>query len=107
MDAGKLDRKISIYAISYTKDDWNHDQKMYSNLGEFWAKRVDLRPSEEIEANQKVAITRTEWWIRYQEGLSRGMNVRHDGEVFEIIGIQIKGRKEWLILTTEMREDGI
>lgn len=104
MDAGKLDRKIQILQISKTKDAWNFDVKTQSVFADAWAKRVDVRPSEEVEESQIVAITRTEWWVRYLSGVTREMVVKYEGQEWAIVGIQEKGRREWLILTTEMRE---
>lgn len=107
MQAGELDRKVSIIEMTTSKDAWNYDVQTESVLAEIWAKRKDLRPSEELEANQIVAITRTEWWIRYRSGINRKMLIKSGSEYFEIVGIQEFGRKEFLILTTEFREDGV
>lgn len=93
--------------ISTTKDSWNYDVKTESVFAEVWARRKDLRPSEELEENQIVSITRTEWWIRYRSGINRKMTIRYGSDYFEITGIQEFGRKEFLILTTEYREDGV
>lgn len=104
MHAGKLDHQISIVELTTAKDEWNYDVQTESEFASAWAMRIDKRPSEEVEAMAVEAITRTEWWIRYVDGVTRKMEVHFDGDVYEIKGIQTMGRKTWLVLTTEMRE---
>jgi SPP1 family predicted phage head-tail adaptor len=103
-NAGELDTKIVIKEMTLAKDDWNTDVKTLSDFATVWAKRIDLRPSEEVEASSLEAITRTEWYIRFLSGVTRTMEIHYDGAVWDIIGIQEKGRNDYLILTTEMRE---
>jgi len=103
-DIGEFDRKCVLKTFTTSKNSWNHDVKTETDFATVWAKRVDKRPSEEFEASQIQSITRTEWTIRYISGVKRTMYLTHDGETFEIVGIHVLVRCEFLTLVTEFRE---
>lgn len=105
LHAGKLDRQILLRYNTTVKDSWNHDVKTAKTHDTVWAQRIDKRPSEEVENMGLTAITRTEWTIRYVAAVERTWWVEHNSQRFDIVGIRELGRKEYMVLVTEFREE--
>lgn len=101
---GKLDHRIEIEEYSETFGDFNEPILGYSTYATVWAERMEtkLASGKEDEENNKLTGKRVQdWKIRYQSGINIKMRVKYDNRYYNILGIDILGRKESIILHTE------
>lgn len=103
MNAGMMDRRITVQTYSTSNNDWNHPVKTWSDLTSVWASKTDKRETEVNELNQTVAITRSIFTIRHLANLSTTARIVYDGDNYEILGIKELGRREGMQITTERR----
>ena len=108
MDIGRLDREIEIQqaSLSNPDDGWRDQSETWSTALTVWATRKDKTTSETGEVRQNVALTVTEWTIRFTENVSVQNRVKYGTEIFYITGIRELGRREGLVLVTERRDNG-
>ena len=104
MNAGIMDRRITVQTYTTATDDWNHPVKTWADFATVWASKTDKRESEVNEQNQTVALTRTVWTIRYLAGIDTTARIQYDGSTYDIRGIKELGRREGMQITTELRE---
>lgn len=104
MNAGKLDRRITIETPVITYDEWNHPQKSWGQLALVWASKTDRTESEVTELSQTVAINRTVWTIRWRDDITTAQRIQYNNDLYEIKGIKELGRREGLQITTERRK---
>jgi head-tail adaptor len=53
---------------------------------------------------KSVQLNRTEWTVRYRSDVDTTMRIMHDSTYYYIVGIVQIGRKEGLLLITELRD---
>lgn len=104
MRIGTLDRRVEIQSLTTAKDDWNYDITTWGTLATVWAARADRSSGEVTELMKTVQLNRTEWTIRYRSDVDTTMRVEYDGIYYYIVGLIQVGRKEGLVLITELRD---
>jgi len=101
MLAGQLDRFIKILVVTETQSATGDPLSTWSSYAEVWAKRTDLVANEGASQDQRAAVGRATFKIYYLDGVVRKMRIDDDGEIFDVVGIQMLGRREGLLLTGE------
>ena len=76
----------------------------WGTLAEVWASRRDRSSGEVTELMKTVQLNRTEWTIRYRSDVDTTMRIMHDNVYYYIVGVVQIGRKEGLMLITELRD---
>lgn len=107
MNAGRLDRKISLQQPTTTRDDFGQSTDAFSEVSRVWAQRRDISGKETTESDQPVAATRTEWTIRWRSDIRetwRVVTTTDRIQTFEIVGILELGRREGLRLICEQTD---
>ena len=104
MNAGELDRRVTLERYTTTRDSWNNPSKTWETLAVVWAMKQDRTEVERTELNQIVALNRTLFKIRHRTDVDATMRVDYDGQKYYITGVKELGRVEGLQLTTEFRE---
>lgn len=107
MNAGRLDRKISIQEPTTTRDDFGQSVDAFAEVAKVWAQRRDISAKENTETDQPVASTRTEWTIRWRSDIRetwRVVTTTDRIQTFEIVGILELGRREGLRLICEQTD---
>lgn len=103
---GQLDRKINIYENTKVKSssgEYIDTEILYKNC---WAQSVDKTSNEEEEGKIWLYASRN-YRIRYDANIvQRGelMLVRDDDGDYNVTGIELIGRKNYIILKTIKRE---
>lgn len=92
MDAGKLDRRITLQRYGVTYDEWNQPTEGWADLGKRWASKEDVSDGEKIRAGQVGASISTRFRVRY-DGLTSTITAA-DRLVCEGIEYAIAGTKE-------------
>lgn len=101
MNAGRLDRKISIQQPTTTRDAFGQSVDTFAEVAQVFAQRRDIAGKETSESDQPVASTRTEWTIRWRADIRetwRVVTTTDRIQTFEIVGILELGRREALRL---------
>ena len=108
MQAGRLDRRISIERNTPTRNDLNEDIPSWSVLATVWASKEDVRDTERQRAAESGQVITTRWQIRWSSDVASvdGRDrVVHGDRVYQIQGVKEIGRREGLELTTSARNE--
>jgi len=98
MQAGALDRRITIQERTDTRDGAGEPVPTWSTLAEVWASLEPLQGREDFDAQQINAIRPTKFRIRYREDVDETMRIAWDGQTWDINAITYVGRKDGLEL---------
>jgi len=102
--AGRLDRRVKIFKRTLSKSSSGQSIETFAELFEVWARLLpvsagELVKSESIHAKQTVI-----WELRYRKGIEETYQLRYEGKIYKITGVQETKRRELLQLTTELYE---
>ena len=101
MQAGKLDRTVTIQREFETVDDYGKKSSAWTNLAAVRASLDTFMSNEaaqEFGENTRALVTFT---IRYLTGLKTADRVLHDGTAYDIVHIAEIGRQRGLTLYCE------
>lgn len=99
LDAGRLDRRITLQAFTSTTDDYGEVIETWTDLAEVWAEVRPLRGVERVEAAQLAAQVDTRFTIRYRDDLAPGRHrITYQGRLYNIQAVLELGRREALQL---------
>ena len=87
------------------KDEWNYDVTTQSTLASVWAKKVERLAGELVGESQLVSQNRVDWVIRHRTDLTASMTIVYDSNEYDIQGIKELGRKEGLLIHSELRDN--
>jgi SPP1 family predicted phage head-tail adaptor len=108
LQAGDLDRRITIERFTETRDPFNNPVKSWAPLATVWASRADVSDSERLAAQEIGAEITTRFRIRWSRALSDvdpKDRVRFDGRLYDIVGVKEIARREGLEITTAARSE--
>lgn len=108
MDAGKLDRRITLqrYGITYNED--NEPVEGFSDLATVWASVQYASDGERVRAAEVGATITIRFQIRYSStvaGVNPKDRVVYDGKVFDISAVKELGRSEGLEISAAAAAD--
>lgn len=94
MQAGKLDRRVTIESYSTTRDANGGEVRSWSTLATVWANKHDMTGFERGVSNQEaLAEVETTWLIRYRSDVTAKMRLYDGVSYYNIEGIAEIGRK--------------
>lgn len=105
IEAGKLNRQITLERRSMAQDATGSPIETWNTLATVWAEKVDMRGSERYTAAQTVAQLDTKFRIRYRHGLTPIDRITYDGRVYDVGGILEIGRAEGLEFHAKARAE--
>lgn len=110
MEAGKLDRRISIVGKFATGqfDEWNNPIMADGQSIRVWAQRTDLSDAERVRAQQVGATITTRFLIRYSSqvrNVDPTYRVEFDGRTYDISAVKEVGFREGLEITAAARAE--
>ena len=103
MNAGTLDRRITIQQRTDARDAAGEPIPTWSTLAEVWAKLESLQPYELAATQLTQAEKPVRFYIRHRTDVDETMRVSWDGEEWDIEGISEIGRREGLALICKAR----
>lgn len=106
MQAGKLDRRVTLQRAVATQDSYGEEIKSWHDIATVWAQKKDLKGTERWLAMQEVANVTCVYAIRYRPDITplcRLIDI--DGRTYNIAAVVEVGRKEGLWLYVEARAD--
>lgn len=104
MNPGGMDRRVVIENYATSTDDWGHPVRTWSTLASVWAQKKDVQAIERTEQAQIVALTYTQFRIRYRSDVDTTMRISYGNTYFYITGVKELGRREGLEIRTELRD---
>jgi SPP1 family predicted phage head-tail adaptor len=108
MEAGALDRRITIERYNETRDSFNNVTKNWATLATAWASKEDVSDTERLAAQAVSATLTTRFQIRWSPQVS-DVNpkdrVVFNDQVYDIQAVKEIGRHEGLeISATELSD---
>lgn len=110
MNAGKMDRRITIERFSKVKDEFNEDVETWVNLTTVWANRKDVSDGERLSASQVNSSLMSRFTIRSSvksKTITPNDRISYDGGVWDIHGAKETGhgRKRFIEITAMRQSD--
>ena len=98
-----MDRRIEIQTSAAARSTTGQELLEWTCLVRCWAAVAFpmTGSAEKVDGDQKVATTRTEFYIRYRDGLNEKMRVLYNGQYYDIMNIVEVGRKEFMTLEAQ------
>jgi SPP1 family predicted phage head-tail adaptor len=106
IDAGSMDRRITIQGVSLADDGYGGQVETWSTVAEVWAQFLPGGGNEKFASAQVYAETQARFRIRWRSGLSPKNRITFDGKTWDVLAVDEVGRKEGLELKVKARADG-
>lgn len=103
MTIGQLSTPISILQPGTNTNSFGQAVSTYTPVEQAWAQMRDTSANETREASQIVSLRSVVFTIRYTPNVSMRHRILADGDTFEITGLNIIGRKQFIELSTVQR----
>lgn len=103
MDAGRLDRRITIQTFTESNNTFREPIKTWVTLATVWAQLVPQRGTERYAIREGQAVDARAlviWRIRHRTDVTTLMRISYGGELYDIQDIREIGRREGLELAT-------
>ena len=105
MNFGKLNEKITIQTPPTAKDDGGELTGSWTDVSSPWAQLKPASSSESKAEGGDVVTDTTVFVIRYRSGITPKMRISYGSDYWQIVGIQKKGRNEYLELTAILKNN--
>lgn len=106
MQLGDLDRRIRVEQCTFVADSWGQRVPVWSTLTDCWAMLAYDGGDEKFEADQKVAVRVTKFFVRYNPLYTELLRVLYDGQYYDIRSIENIDRKRFQVLRG-LRKDNL
>lgn len=107
---GKMDQRITLLQPITNFDATTNDAVVtYTSAGNVRAERIFRNSGERFEANQQVGATVEEFRIRDYSSvyaITQRWRIQWNSATYNIRGIEKVGRRNYLVLTAELRDNG-
>lgn len=108
VNAGELDRRITIRRAAITLNEFNEPEETWSDLLTVWAKKMDASASESYRAREVGSELTARFTVRYSTVIA-GVDPRdrlvYGGREYNITGVRDVGRKTWREIDAVARSD--
>jgi SPP1 family predicted phage head-tail adaptor len=108
MEAGPLDRRLTILRSTTATNDFGEEVVSWEPLTTVWASKQDIRDAERYAAQEVAAIITTRFRIRYSSlvaGMSPDDRVTCEGIEYGVTAVKEIGRREGLEITAATRAE--
>lgn len=108
MQAGKLDRRLTLERATVTYDSFNSPVYTWATLATVWGEKKEISDGERLSAQEKGADITTRFQIRYSTtvaDLNPKDRLTYDSRTYDIVGVKELGRRDGLEITTKARTD--
>lgn len=108
MQAGKLDRRVTLQSVTVTRDAYNAPAVTWADVATVWASYQPVSDGERFRAGERAAEISARFQIRYSsqvKAVSPVWRLTFEGRVYEINHVKEIGRREGLEITAVARGD--
>jgi SPP1 family predicted phage head-tail adaptor len=108
--AGQLDRRLTLVRASTVEDAFGGEtSSVWSAVSTFWGSRYDVSDGERARAAQVGSFLTTRFQVRFSpiaSTITAKDRIECDGEVFEVTGVKLVGRRDGVEITATALKDG-
>lgn len=100
MDAGQLDRRITLQRMTEIDDGYATSPSTWETLATVWAQLMPLSSVERAAAGENAAFGKATFRIRRDSSwsdLNATDRVQYDGRSFNILGVREDGRGFYMV----------
>ena len=108
MDAGSLDRRITINRANATVDAFNEPTGSWATVATVWAGMKPVNDGERTRAGETLALTQCRFTVRWSAIMALvdpRDRLTFDGRTFDINGVKEISRREYLEITATARAE--
>lgn len=112
MDAGRLDRRVTLQRATTAADAYGERVQTWADLATVWAEKIEsgrLVAREQADAGEaRVALARRKFRIRWSETVAvidASDRLLFEGDAYDILGVTELGRREGLEIECTARAD--
>ena len=103
MEAGKLDRRISIQGYTTVDDEYGNSVPAWTDIATVWASVKQGTGREFIQAAALTPESRVVFTIRWMDDITTANRVLYEGRVHEIQDVREIGRRVGVELHTSVQ----
>jgi SPP1 family predicted phage head-tail adaptor len=105
MEAGKLDRLVTLERATVVDDPFGGEVETWAPLATVPAEMLPISDGERFRYGEVAAEITTRWRIRWGYDVTAEDRLTYEGRVFAIVGVKEIGRHEGQELTTGARAE--
>lgn len=108
MQAGRLDRRITIQRATTVANDFNELVQTWATHATVWAHAAPVMDAEKIRAGEMLGLKSYRFTIRYSSDVADvdpTYRLTFDGRTYDVSGIKELGRREGLEITATARAE--
>lgn len=108
MEAGKLDRRVTLQRATFAQDDTGQEVATWADLVTVWASKRDVSDGERVAAAEVAASITTRFQIRWGSAwadLNPKDRVVCEGKTYDVSAVKELGRRAGLEITAAARSD--
>lgn len=87
MNAGDLDRRVTIQAQTASEDALGQPLDVWTNVGSAWAHIKFLSGSQAIKAEKSTSIAQASIRVRYREDVAPGMRAIEGSKTYKVLAV--------------------
>lgn len=106
MNPGKLDRRITIQAPTFTRDALGGANTTYSDYRTVWAQKQDVGGTEVASGEALRSSATTIFTVYFINELTTAHRILYGGIAHNILAIRELGRREYQEITCQVMEGG-
>jgi len=106
MNPGLMDRRLVLQVNTPAQGVTGEPVESWSTLATVWGRRQDTSGSERNAEGQEIAKVITSFTIRWRSDVNAANRIVYDSITYDITFTEEIGRKEYLKLYAERRNDG-
>lgn len=103
MQAGKLDRRITIIGKTISRDDYGAEIVSWATRETVWARYLPGGGNERFAAAQVYAETQGRFQIRWRTDVTTDNRILFDGKEWDILDVCELGRREGIEMKAKAR----
>lgn len=105
VDAGQLDRRVTLYRMRTERLDTGEETHTPELYAAVWARKLDVSGNERWAGQQLAAEVDSRWIIRWRPDLSPLCELRFEGRRYDIVAVLEMGRRAGYEVLTRSRSE--